>query len=71
MTSDFVVLHISNQCFNLKYEAEMYKYWILVRINSTQTAQTYIWADNDGVAKMIAEAQYGVGNVLNYSQVSD
>ena len=48
----------------------MYKYWIWVRINSTQTVQTYIWADNDGVAKMIAEAQYGVGNLLNYSQVS-
>lgn len=48
----------------------MYKYWVWFRVNQLQTAETYIWADNDGAAKMIAEAQFGVGNVLNYSQVS-
>lgn len=49
----------------------MYKYAIWVRINSYQTANTFIWADNDYAAKMLAEAQYGQGNVLNYSRVDE
>ena len=44
----------------------MYRYNIWVRLNQFQTANTVINADNDWQAKMIAEAQYGVGNVLNY-----
>jgi hypothetical protein len=48
----------------------MYKYAIWARINSTQTVNTVVWADNDYEAKMIAEAQFGVGNVLNYTQVN-
>lgn len=47
----------------------MYKYQIWVRINSYQTVHTIIYADNDIDAKMIAEAQYGVGNVLNYTRI--
>lgn len=49
----------------------MYKYAIWVKINSLQTANTFIFANNDYEAKMLAEAQYGVGNVLNYSRVSE
>ena len=47
----------------------MYKYAIWVRINQYQTANTVIWADNDWSAKQLAEAQYGPGNVLNYSRI--
>ena len=48
----------------------MYQYAIWVRINQLQTANTVLWADNDYQAKMLAEAQYGQGNVLNYSRIS-
>ncbi len=41
-----------------------YKLW--VRINDFQTANTYIWADNELEARLLGEAQYGVGNVLGY-----
>ena len=47
----------------------MYKYQIWVRINSYQTAHTYVWASNDYEAKLLAEAQYGTGSVLNYTRV--
>jgi hypothetical protein len=47
----------------------MYQYRIWVRLNSYQTAHTFVWADNDIEAKLLAEAQYGVGNVLNYLRV--
>ncbi len=49
----------------------MYKYQVWVCINQYQTAHTFVWANNDYEAKMLAEAQYGVGNVLNYTRVSD
>jgi hypothetical protein len=49
----------------------MHKYLVWVRINAYQTLNTYVWADNDLAAKMAAEAQYGVGNVLGYSLASD
>jgi len=44
----------------------MYKYKLWVRINEYQTTNTYVWAENDYAAKMLGEAQYGVGNVLSY-----
>lgn len=44
----------------------MYKYKLWVRINEFQTTNTYVWAENDYAAKMLGEAQYGVGNVLSY-----
>jgi hypothetical protein len=47
----------------------MYKYALWVRINSTQTANTVVYADNDLAAKQLGEAQYGQGNVLNYSRI--
>jgi hypothetical protein len=49
----------------------MYKYALWVRINCYQTANTFIWANNDFEAKMLAEAQYGQGNVLNYSRIDE
>lgn len=48
----------------------MYIYEIWIRLNPYQTAHVRLQADNDLQAKMLAEAQYGVGNVLNYTRVS-
>jgi hypothetical protein len=49
----------------------MNKYLMWVRINAYQTASTFVYAENGWVAKQLAEAQYGVGMVLNYTQVDD
>ena len=46
---------------------KQFKLW--VRINQTQTAYTLIYADNAYSAKQLGEAQYGIGNVLNYTEV--
>ena len=46
---------------------KQYKLW--VRISQTQTAHTLIYAHNAYMAKQLGEAQYGVGNVLNYTEV--
>ena len=46
----------------------MYKYALWVRINDCQTAHTIIWANTDYEAKLLGEAQYGVGNVLMYTR---
>jgi hypothetical protein len=48
----------------------MYKYQLWVRINQTQTANAIVFADNDYSAKQLGEAQYGAGNVLNYSRIN-
>jgi hypothetical protein len=48
---------------------KQYKLWVL--INAYQTAYTIVFADNDYNAKLLGEAQYGVGNVLNYTEVND
>ena len=47
----------------------MKQYRLWVRINQTQTANTIVFAENDYLAKRLGEAQYGVGNVLGYTQV--
>ena len=44
-----------------------YKLW--VRISQTQTTFTIVYADNQLLAKQLGEAQYGIGNVLNYTEV--
>ncbi len=49
----------------------MYKYLIWARINQLQTVNTYVWASNDWEAKMIAESQFGAGNILNYTRADD
>ena len=46
-----------------------YKLW--VRISQTQTANTIVYAENAYMAKQLGEAKYGVGNVLNYTEVGD
>lgn len=48
---------------------EFYKYKIWVRINDYQTTETIIVAKTDYDAKMLAEAQYGAGNILNYTRI--
>ena len=47
----------------------MYKYKLWVRINEFQTTETLIWANSDYEAKLLGEAQYGAGNILNYTRV--
>jgi hypothetical protein len=37
-----------------------------VRLSTTQTAQTYIYANNVIEANFLGEAQCGAGNVLGY-----
>jgi len=49
----------------------MYLYEVWVRVNQWQTAHIRIRANNDLEAKLIAEAQYGSGNVLSYTQISE
>jgi hypothetical protein len=49
----------------------MYRYTVWIRLNPYQTANVVICADNDWQAKLIAEAQYGPGSVLNYSLISE
>jgi hypothetical protein len=49
----------------------MYQYKLWIRINELQTQHTVIWADSDYAAKQLAEAQYGAGNVLNYSRINE
>ena len=49
---------------------EWYTYEVWVRINDYQTTHIRIQAKNDYDAKLIAEAQFGVGNVLNYNRVN-
>lgn len=49
----------------------MYKYKLWVKINDYQTAFTIVYAENDHAAKLLGEAQYGVGNVLNYTRIDD
>jgi len=48
----------------------MYTFEVWVRINALQTAHVRINASNGLEAKMLAEAQYGAGNVLNYTQIN-
>jgi hypothetical protein len=49
----------------------MKKYFLWVRISPTQTTNTFVYADNQLAAKMLGEHMYGVGNVLNYTEVSE
>lgn len=49
----------------------MYKYQLWIKVNDYQTIHAYIWADDDYSAKLLAEAQYGFGNVLNYTRISE
>ena len=44
-----------------------YRLWVL--ISQTFTANTIVFADNVYTAKQLGEAQYGVDNILNYTEV--
>lgn len=48
----------------------MYTYEVWVKIGNYQTAHVRINANDDIQAKMIAEAQYGQGNVLNWTRIN-
>lgn len=48
----------------------MKQYRLWVRINQLQTANTLIYAENALLAKQLGENIYGIGNVLNYTEVS-
>ena len=48
----------------------MKSYRLWVRISKTQTANTIVYAENAYMAKQLGEAQYGAGNVLNYTEVN-
>ena len=57
---------------DLKYEDDMYyKYEVWIKINDYQTTHTIVIAKNDLDAKLLAEAKYGVGNVLNYTRIGE
>jgi len=49
---------------------DMYQYKLWVRVNNSQTAETIVYAKNDYEAKLLGEAQYGCGNVLNYTRTN-
>jgi hypothetical protein len=49
----------------------MKKYLLWVRINQTQTANTLVYADNAYTAKQLGEQLYGLGNVLNYTEMDE
>lgn len=49
----------------------MYKYaiWFRIGTDHQRTGNAVIFADGDYNAKAIAEAQFGVGQVLSYSRI--
>ncbi len=49
----------------------MKKYLLWVRISQTQTAHTILYAEEQYQAKQLGEMQYGIGNVLNFTEVDD
>jgi hypothetical protein len=49
----------------------MYKYAVWIRIDPYRTINTVVWADNDLDAKLVAESQYGHGNVLNWTRIDE
>lgn len=49
----------------------MFRYQLWVRTSQTTTANTIVFADNDYAAKQLGEAQYGIGNVLGYTRISE
>jgi hypothetical protein len=49
----------------------MSRWQLWVRVSLTQTVHTIIYASNAIEAKLIGEAKYGVGSVLNYTEITD
>lgn len=46
-----------------------YRVWI--RLNAYQTAHVIVYAENDAACRLVAEAQYGTGSVLNYTLIEN
>ncbi len=49
----------------------MKRWQLWVRVSTTQTAHTIVYASTAIEAKMLGEVQFGVGNVLNYTELVD
>ena len=49
----------------------MKRFLLWVRVSTTQTTNTIVYADNPLLAKQLGEAQFGIGNVLNYTEMID
>jgi hypothetical protein len=49
----------------------MKRWQLWVRVTNGATAHTIVFAGNAFDAKSLGEMQYGAGNVLNYTELSD
>ena len=49
----------------------MKRFLLWVRVGTTQTTNTIVYADNPLLAKQLGEVQFGIGNVLNYTEMID
>lgn len=49
----------------------MKRYELLVRVASSITSRTMIYASSAYEAKMLGEAQYGQGNILNWTELPE
>ena len=49
----------------------MKRWQLWVRVANGATAHTIVFASNAYEAKLLGEAQYGKGNVLNYTEMRD
>jgi hypothetical protein len=47
------------------------RYELLVRVASGVTSRTIVYASNAYEAKMLGEAQFGQGNILNWTELPD
>ena len=47
----------------------MTRWQLWVRVSLTQTVHTIVFASNAYEAKLLGEAHYGIGNVLNYTEM--
>jgi hypothetical protein len=56
---------------NAEVLSDMKRFQLWVRLSATQSTHTFVFADNAIDAKLIGEAQFGKGNVLNYTEVLD
>jgi hypothetical protein len=49
----------------------MKRYELLVRVASGISVRTIVYASSSYEAKMLGEAQYGQGNVMDYTELND
>lgn len=64
-------LPLSATLVHTRKGSNMQKYSVWVRVNRDMTTFTFVWASSGYEARRIAEAQYGVGNVIDWSLVSE